>query len=474
MQTESRVIATLAWTILVNAALLNERLIDDMAHVASEKGCACLSGQGLSYVGPKELISAEAQSAWKEYVRCRWPIQVFALDPYTQDQNIADQFSRRREMQLALAVGVAQGTVRANAAMRYARRLETDIETIALNRTAAGFSHGNDTFGWRFYPRLQSPDTPGTLGAFWETLAGGPDADSDLCDRGLEPGVRECTAIIVMPSFIPHVTFESRASWFGLTNPRKKAFTMHDTMKISRSYQAIRQDLRCACESNAYRPGDVAHLTNVVDQLERRLPLQHMLTPVPFENTLGGFEMFTTGITDLAPELYGWYGAPGVVVGKEGYTCPDGGVAIGTQQCSGTCGGTTIFLIGSRFSVHDTKVIAGGKCVPFVLLSREIMRATIPYDANTVLDADTKKPYVDVHIATPYGATSHLLVKAIADPAKKKADETATKIADLEKSVSQIKRDLPLMQLEKPETLQLMAYINTDRTLKLTAALAAC
>ena len=35
-----------------------------------------------------------------------------------------------------------------------------------------------------------------------------------------------------------------------------------------------------------------------------------MQVQVPYENTLGGFEMFNTGITDLAPQLRGWYGGP--------------------------------------------------------------------------------------------------------------------------------------------------------------------
>ena len=75
--------------------------------------------------------------------------------------------------------------------------------------------------------------------------------------------------------------------------------------------------------------------------LERRLPTQALTALVPFENTSGGFELFQTGITDLAPELLGWYGGAGVD--------PDTS--------------TSLFLIGKGFSVHDTRVIAGGKPV---------------------------------------------------------------------------------------------------------------
>ncbi|MGL4511521.1 MAG: hypothetical protein ACRCT8_00400 [Lacipirellulaceae bacterium] len=435
--TDKMVVSSLAWSIIIDAALLNDRLLQDMKRVAAEKECDCLSAEGLSFVGPIETIDPAAQQAFKEYVRCRWPIQVFALDPVTQDQNIADVYSRRREMQLALAVGVSKGTIRGSAAMRYARQLEMDLETISLNRTAVAFSHANDTFGWRFYPRVQAPDTPNTLGVFWESIAGGPDKDADLRDCGIEPGVRECTAIVVMPSFVPHVTIESRGSWFGLTNPRKKALTMHDTMKISRNYQAVRNTLRCARESGCYRPGDVSHMTTVVDQMEKRLPLQHMLLPVPFENTSGGHELFNAGITDLAPELYGWFGAPGVTVGR-GAQAADGSTTTGAS-------GTTIFLVGARFSVHDTQVIAGGRCVPYQLVSREIMKVTIPTSAETVSDTlsdgKTVRQYVDVHVATPYGVTSHLLVRAHATEEEEEAEATAKTIKALTERVELIARD---------------------------------
>jgi hypothetical protein len=442
--TERSEIGVLAWGIIVDAARLNQRLIKDMQHVAQSKGCSCVCGEGMQFIGPKELISPEANEAFKQYVMCRWPIQVFALDPVTQDQNVADVFSRRREMQLALAVGVSTGEVSAGSAMRWARRLETDIETIALNRTAVAFSHGSDTFGWRFYPRVQTPDTPGTLGAFRETLCGGPTRDADIRDRQLEPGIRECVAVILMPSFVPYVTFESRGSYFGLTNPKKKVLTMEDTLKISRNYQQIRRDLQVAQETCVYRPGDVSHLTSVVGQMEKRLPLQSCLVQIPFENTLGGFEMFNTGVTDLAPELHGWYGAPGVVVGDGKIDC--NGVTFGTNQCQGTCNATTLFLVGGRFSVHETKVIAGGKCVPYELISREIMRVSIPQDVQAVQhDTDKSRWYVDVHVATPYGVTSHLLINAIRKEGEveKKVEVLSEKVTAADAQIAKLTENFP-------------------------------
>ena len=76
-----------------------------------------------------------------------------------------------------------------------------------------------------------------------------------------------------------------------------------------------------------------------VHQLDQTLPMQSMQVQLPFENTSGGFELFNRGVTDLAPELVGWYGAPGI----------------------DPSGGTTLFLVGKAFSVNGTQVIAGGR-----------------------------------------------------------------------------------------------------------------
>lgn len=382
--------ATLAWGILVEAALLNEKLTEEMVRLGKAKGCMCMNAEGTSFIGPKELLTPQAHEMFRQYVQCRWPIVVFALDPVTDDQNIADVFSRRREMMLAVSIAVANGSVSPSAAGRFVRRLETDIETIALNRTAVAFSHGNDTFGWRFYPRVQTPDTPGTLGAFSETLLGGPSRDADIRDRQLEATQRECSAIVIMPSFVPYVTVDSRANWFCVTNPRAKEWTLHDTMKISRSYQAIRETLHCAQNPECYRAGDVAMLGRVLDQLDRKMPLQSMTVQVPYENTLGGFDLFEQSTTSLAPQVDGWYGAPGIDPHSV----------------------TRLYLIGDRFSVHETRVIAGGRECPFRLLSRQIMEISVPPGAQP-LKQDGTPQWVDVQVATPYGISSHQLVPVV-------------------------------------------------------------
>ena len=43
--------------------------------------------------------------------RNRFPVHLFTLDPVVEEQNYQDAFSRRRELQLAMAMAVAKGNV---------------------------------------------------------------------------------------------------------------------------------------------------------------------------------------------------------------------------------------------------------------------------------------------------------------------------------------------------------------------------
>lgn len=384
--------AALAWAVIVESSLLNQRLILDMQEVARAKHCGCSVETTISLYGPNP--SDDVRAAFNEYVKCRWPIRVFALDPVSQDQNVADAFSRRRELQVAMALAFAGGQINGQALMRFSRRLEWDMATIQLNRTAIGFSHGSDTFGWRFFPRFQTPDTPGTVGAFGQTLFGGPSLDSDLRHRQLENGIRECTAIVVMPSFVPYMNFDIRTNWFKLTNPNRTELSMKDTVELSRSIKAMQtSSAACIQCAHLYRDGEVSRLLRRVEQLDRELPLQSMVTQIPYENNSGGFEVFNQGITDLAPELVGWYGSPGINPNAT----------------------TVMYFVGDGFSVHGTHVIAGGRTVPYKLISRQLMEVQIPTGLQVLRrgapgEEGQFDEVVDVHIATPYGVSGHLAV----------------------------------------------------------------
>jgi hypothetical protein len=429
--------AALAWGILVESALLDERLAADMRDTAG--GAAACTGP---LVGPDP--DPKARAAFNDYVRRRWPVRVFALDPAIDEQTVEDSFARRRELQIVTAAAFASGRLNAQGLARYTRRVEADMAVIAVNRTAVGFVHGATTFGWRFMPRVQTPPTRGQLAAFGETLCG-PSSDADLMQRELEPGIRECVAIVVMPSFVPRLSFDVDTRWFPLAHPAVTTPDMKQTLELSRSVKAIERSVAaCGRCEHFYRDGQLARMMRKAEQLEGRLSQQSLEAKIPHENTSGGFELFDAGVTDLAPELVGWYGAPGV----------------------DPAAGTTLFLIGKGFSVHDTRVIAGGRPARFRLLSREVLEVAVPPGVHTLgganggqasachlrsdvgqasachalvsptahaepLPAPAERlaipaeslaspapcttdchgrEFVDIHLATPYGVTSHLLV----------------------------------------------------------------
>ena len=211
-----------AWAILVDSALLNAQLVHDMKDAPSaRRGNFVLPTEWMPYFLPEP--PEPAKQAFMEYVRCRWPIHVFALDPEAEIQNISDTYNSRREMQLAMSLAFVSGQISADNMMRYARRLETEMETISLNNTMVGFSYGENTFGWRFYPRYQTPDTPNNMTAlFRDLICGGPSRNDLLRERRLEPGIRECVAIVLMPSFVPYADIDSSSNWFALDRPRRK------------------------------------------------------------------------------------------------------------------------------------------------------------------------------------------------------------------------------------------------------------
>jgi len=391
-------VAACAWWILVESALLNEQLNDDMQRVSQDPDCGCMWSGPFIFYGVN--LQPDAQQAFIEYVHCRWPIHVFALDPVVQQQNVADQYSMRREMQLALALAFASGRIGAQSMSRYARRLELDMETIALNQTQVAFSHGSDTFGWRFLPRVQTPPFESTHQVIVsELIMGGPNRDALRKRWELEPGMRECVAIVLMPSFIEHVTFHARGNFFEMKEPEELTGNLVKSARWSERLKEA-QNLLTVCygESDRYLGGEVDRIRERVDQLAKQLPLQTVHSRVPNENTLGGFEMFSSGITDLGPELLDFYGHPGVDTNND----------------------TTLFLVGNHFSVHETQVIAGNRECHFELVSREVMKVTIPAGVQPVVlpmdETNCPKAVVDVHIATPYGVSAHLDIPVINDP----------------------------------------------------------
>lgn len=392
------VTADLAWCLYVDSLLLNERLVRDIKKTFGNTPNSPADPGWMPYYEPDP--PQEACDAFAEYVKIRWPIHVFALDPVINEQNIADVRSIYRQMQMSVAVAYATGGIGTSAALQAMRKLQRDRATIDLKRTAIAFEHGDDTFGWRFTPRFQTPPVEGNATVFFRDLVCGGPTDKQLqkAER-LEPGVRECSAIIIMPSFVPHVTLHSRGNWYKLNAPTRTGDSVHDTVHFSRAIKQMEQNAELCCQcAHLYRNGEIERLMKRVHQIDRKIGLQTLECQVPIENTHGGCEILTAGKRELAPELTGWYGAPGYDPNK----------------------GTSLFLSGGSFSVTKSRLIVGNQHIHCKLLSRQIMEVQLPPGLTVIRDrnldglpSEQYLGYVDAQLASPYGVSGHMLIPVV-------------------------------------------------------------
>jgi hypothetical protein len=304
---------------------------------------------------------------------------------------------------MALALGISTGQVDVRNATSFARQLDTDLATVGLNRTAVGFGAGDATLGWRFFPRVQSPPPQNNLARIAGLLVNaGPGANYLERNRKIEPGLRECVAMVVVPNFVPSIRLTTSANWFETTGRHAdQKFSNRDYLVLSRKLQRARAALTRVCDAGEYRPGELARLTRRLDQLEALLPTQDYRVSLPDEGDLSGSEIFASNSAGLAPKLLTWYGE----FPMEGED-------------------SRIFLLGTGFSVLETEVIAGGVPADDVKqLSRNVLEITISSKARPVgvkiLNEDKvveDKLVIDVHVATPNGVSNHLLVQAYEAP----------------------------------------------------------
>jgi hypothetical protein len=437
----------MCYAIAVEAGLLNDQLVVDMKRVFGKDAVDGAELDAMRFFSPRP--TPEAKAKFEEYVQKRWPIITFALDPMVDEQNIADASSVKRDLQLALAFAFSTGQINFNQLTQYQRRIEMDSEAIALNRTATSFAHGNNTFGFRFYPRYQNPplEKSNFQAITNQLLKGGPGRNYQTNNSKLEAGQRELSAIVVMPSFLQGIQMDVTGNWFRLVDPDRMKTPTPRMIEQGRRVVELREALNCIHDHKTYRAGDIQRLKTRIDQIEAMLPMQTQDVGVPYENTLGGFQLFQQGVTSLVPQLDGFEGAG----------------AINKASI-----GTDLFLFGKHFSVQETNVVVGGILLsrnsllvrgsnqstqpipatatnatvvdpnnngtnpsgsPFVfngpststannpaidIVSREVMRICIPTGVQTteVLDADGqgKKTYVEVYVATPTGISNKLLV----------------------------------------------------------------
>ena len=234
--------------------------------------------------------------------------------------------------------------------------------------------------------------------------------------------------------------------WFRLHDPDERTIHTARTIELGRRINEARDALDAACKCGKYRHEDVERLRARLHQLEVMLPLQTQFVKVPYENTLGGFALFTQGETALVPELSGYEGIEyldpsqpcdllvygkhfsiyesAVVVG--GVALPrEGSSAVVTKDASGNPVLYGTALNSALRDVNGNLIMIGsdGKTIltvkdtgSFDILSRQVMRVRIPGGVKTATREDGQQ-VVELYVSTPIGISNRLQIPAKATAA---------------------------------------------------------
>ena len=379
----------LGYALRIQAAAVNRRLKQDM--IDQDPTLKPERLKKISFFEPN--ASEEAMRLFERYVDEKWPLRVYTIEPVIAQQNVADGFGRRTQSAFDLAAVAPVGPLKALSGLAAVglaseRRGAEDENAIRLNPTMVGFGAGERSFGWIFYPRIQTRIRDGHLITDIQLLLNGRFPDPTGKEQSIEPGQRECTALIVMPNFVPKIEFITVADWFctseagdGQKSDLEKAST------LARKLVATESALNRAKDVGQYRPEEYQIAVERLNQLKSLMPTQRLVVQVPFTDNNNDSRIFCSQGGQLRPTLLAWHGPP-PLQGEE----------------------STILIEGKNFSVHDTHVIAGGKPAKQVLVSRNILEITISKEACPSPGADGT-PLLDISVATPNGVSNHLLMK---------------------------------------------------------------
>ena len=164
-------------------------------------------------------------------------------------------------MQLAMSMAFVSGNLNANNMFQFARRLEMDMETIAINNTTVGFSHGSETFGCGSDPAFRRRTPTATSKSSSRICFAVDQTASNSCANGmLEPGIRECVAIVIMPSFVPYADMSASSNWFALDNPHRKLLNSTTAVRLSEQAKSIQDGAQMVSDPHCYLNGEVDRL----------------------------------------------------------------------------------------------------------------------------------------------------------------------------------------------------------------------
>ena len=254
----------------------------------------------------------QALQMFQKYVDMKWPLRVYAIEPVIAQQNVADAFARRKFSAIDLVGSAYSGPIKALSGIEAQRQASDDETAIRLNPTMVGFGAGQSTFGWIFYPRLQTNGgRRGRIITDIALLATGRVPDPTGSDQSIEPGQRECTALVEMPNFVPKIEFITVANWFrtsevgdGQKSDLEKAAVLGRRLVLAEEIL-----IRAKVEGH-YRTEEYQIATERLNQLRSLMPTQRMVVRVPFADSQNDARIFCSHGSQLRPTLTGWHGKP--------------------------------------------------------------------------------------------------------------------------------------------------------------------
>ena len=379
-----RVVSFLSLALKIQAAGINRRLKEDMA--AQDPTLVSADLKRISLFEPE--VSDQAFHAFEHYVNAKWPLRVYAIEPVIAQQNVADVLGRRAQSALDLVGAGLIGPARGITGIASEHSSSDEETAIRLNPTMVGFGAGQSTFGWIFYPRIQTSGArSGRIMTDLALLLNGRFPNPLGNAQSIEPGQRECTVLIEMPNFIPKIEFITVADWFrtGEVGDGQKS-DLERASVLGRKLVAAENALNRAQVEGQYRPDEYQIAADRLKQLRDLMPTQRLVVRVPNSDDTNDSRIFCSQGLQLRPSLMSWHGKP-PTRGQE----------------------STLFLEGRNFSIHDTHVVSGGKLATSVLISRNLIQVTIPKDAMATANS-AGNPLIDINVATPNGVSNHLLI----------------------------------------------------------------
>ena len=170
-----------------------------------------------------------------------------------------------------------------------------------------GFGAGQSTFGWIFYPRLQTNGgkTADSLTDL-ALLVSGRVPDPTGNDQSIEPGQRECTALVEMPNFIPKIEFITVANWFRTSevgDGQKSDLEKASTSAASSSWP--RRPSTGPRSRGTIARRSIRSRVERLNQLKSLMPTQRMVVRVPFTDNQNDARIFCSHGSQLRPALLG-------------------------------------------------------------------------------------------------------------------------------------------------------------------------